>query len=174
MVTRPGRMYAGGAGVLKITDFGTSCFCEGDANAQHTAGTPPFFAPELCSKELSGTYDARVVDLWAAGVTIYMWICGRPPIPTPPAGSSAAATVMLMHNIANVEPQIAPPPEASEGLAVLITSLLTKKHEERLTLSQARARRAPPHATRTTRVLPRTPARAASRRITPHHAASRI
>ena len=33
MLTQPGRMYQGGAGVLKITDFGTSCFCEGDTNA---------------------------------------------------------------------------------------------------------------------------------------------
>ena len=45
-------MYKGGSGVLKIADFGTSCFCEGDANAQKTAGTPVFFSPELCA---SGT-----------------------------------------------------------------------------------------------------------------------
>lgn len=40
LLTQPGRMYKGGAGLLKIADFGTSCFCEGDANAQKTAGTP--------------------------------------------------------------------------------------------------------------------------------------
>jgi len=43
MLTRPGRMYPGDPGMLKIADFGTSCFCEGDTNAQRTAGTPPFF-----------------------------------------------------------------------------------------------------------------------------------
>ena len=32
--------------ILKIADFGTSCLCEGDANAQKTAGTPYFFAPQ--------------------------------------------------------------------------------------------------------------------------------
>jgi hypothetical protein len=36
-------MYPGDPGMLKIADFGTSCFCEGDTNAQRTAGTPPFF-----------------------------------------------------------------------------------------------------------------------------------
>ena len=46
LVTRPGKMYPGDAGVLKIADFGTSCFCEGDANAQKTAGTLPLFSPK--------------------------------------------------------------------------------------------------------------------------------
>jgi serine/threonine protein kinase len=41
LVTRPGKMYPGDAGILKIADFGTSCFCEGDANAQKTAGSCP-------------------------------------------------------------------------------------------------------------------------------------
>ena len=59
LVTRPGRMYQSDAGILKIADFGTSCFCEGDANAQKTAGTPPFFSPELCSADASGTYASR-------------------------------------------------------------------------------------------------------------------
>ena len=48
MLTRPGRMYPGDPGMLKIADFGTSCFCEGDTNAQRTAGTPPFFCGGLC------------------------------------------------------------------------------------------------------------------------------
>ena len=51
--------------MLKICDFGTAAFCEGDDNAQKTAGTPPFFSPELCTADTKGTYDVRVVDLWA-------------------------------------------------------------------------------------------------------------
>ena len=59
-------------GTLKIADFGTSCLCEGDANAQKTAGTPTFFSPELCSFGSKGSFDNRVVDLWAVGVTLYL------------------------------------------------------------------------------------------------------
>ena len=48
LVTESGTMMRGCTGVLKIADFGTSYLCEGDANSQKTAGTPSFFAPELC------------------------------------------------------------------------------------------------------------------------------
>ena len=41
--------------VAKIADFGTSCLCEGDANAQKTAGTPTFFSPEMCTSGTAGT-----------------------------------------------------------------------------------------------------------------------
>ena len=99
MLTQPGRMYQGGAGVLKITDFGTSCFCEGDTNAQKTAGTPTFFSPELCTTDTAGTYDVRIVDLWAMGVTLYMWISGRVPFEAP-------TTLLLMQMIAAAPPKV--------------------------------------------------------------------
>ena len=44
--SRKGKKKGGSSnGILKIADFGTSCFCEGDANAQKTAGTPALFCP---------------------------------------------------------------------------------------------------------------------------------
>eukprot|EP00966_Prymnesium_polylepis_P061581 1428984-Prymnesium_polylepis.1 len=50
LITSTARISSG-AGVLKICDFGTAAFCEGDANAQKTAGTPAFFSPELCTTD---------------------------------------------------------------------------------------------------------------------------
>lgn len=38
LLARSGRKLEGGDAVLKIADFGTSCLCEGDSNAQRTAG----------------------------------------------------------------------------------------------------------------------------------------
>jgi len=104
---KPENLLLNKRGVLKIADFGTSCLCEGDANAQKTAGTPAFFAPELCSVDTSGTYDARVVDLWAVGVTLYMWICGRPPYQAP-------TTMLLMAAISGADGVTKAPLEAYE------------------------------------------------------------
>ena len=81
LLTRPGQLYKGSPVVLKIADFGTAALCAGDENAQRTAGTPPFFSPELCAS--GSDYDVRVVDLWAVGVTIYQWISGRLPFEAP-------------------------------------------------------------------------------------------
>lgn len=118
-------------GVLKIADFGTSCFCEGDANAQKTAGTPPFFAPELCIKETAGTYDSRVVDLWAVGVTVYVWCAGRLPF-------WAATPHLIMQQIKEAPPVMAAPPPASPGLGKVIGGLMTRDPAERLTLNNLR------------------------------------
>ena len=132
MVTRPGRMYAGSAGVLKITDFGTSAFCSiGDPSAKKTQGTPQFFAPEMCAEGSSGTYDPRVLDLWAAGVTLYLWASGRLPFMQP-------TVMLLMQDIAECAPVLDAPKETSEGLGGVIRGLLTRDVAKRITLSNLR------------------------------------
>ena len=121
-----------GGGVLKIADFGTSCFAEVEAGGkQSTVGTPSFFSPELCTMESSGTYDERAVDLWAVGVTLYLWVCGRLPF-------NAPTMMLLMQEIAAAPPVVAPPSEASSGLQQVIGGLLTRDLNARLTLNQLR------------------------------------
>jgi serine/threonine protein kinase len=147
--TKKGRR-GGKAGVLKIADFGTSCFCEGDANVHKTAGTPPFFSPELCTTGAGGSYDARAVDLWAVGVTVYMWACGRVPFQAP-------TVMLLMEAIKNAPDHVAAPDEllaaasggkgytsadkgggGLSGLVSVIQGLLTKDPAARLSLHQLR------------------------------------
>jgi len=131
LVTKPDADFHDSVGVLKIADFGTASFCEGDSNAQKTAGTPAFFSPELCAKDSKGTYDMRVVDLWAVGVTVYLWVCGRAPF-------KADTAMLLMSAIRDVGPQISAPAEAGPGLARVLEALLTKDTKTRLTLNQLR------------------------------------
>ena len=130
LVSQPGKMYNGGAGVLKITDFGTASFCEIDGS-EKTQGTPMFFSPELCSKGSAGTFDMRVVDLWAMGVTLYLWCCGRLPFEEP-------TVMLLMKAISEAPDTVAAPVEASAGLGGLISGLLTRDVAKRLTLIQLR------------------------------------
>ena len=139
----------GSPGLLKIADFGTALLAEGasasgsgDAPAaQKTAGTPAFFSPETCDPKRSGTFDPKVVDLWAIGVTIYVWLCGLPPFNAP--------TPMLLLQEIRTCVDVVPPPLTGKGglkgkpmsgpLIELMQGLLTKDVDARLTLAQLRA-----------------------------------
>jgi serine/threonine protein kinase len=138
LLTRDGSF--GGAGMLKIGDFGTSSLCEGNEGAAKTVGTPPFFSPELCSRDSSGQYDNRVVDLWAVGTvgltgrmpfnTMYLWLTGRMPFNAP-----MVMLLMVQIEMAEVTPA---PKEVSAGIGAVIEGLLTRDFERRLTLMQLR------------------------------------
>ena len=139
----------GNPGLLKIADFGTALLAEGASRgsdgeapaAQKTAGTPAFFSPETCDLKKSGTFEPKVVDLWAIGVTIYVWLCGLPPFhaPTP---------MLLLQEIRTCVDVVEPPLTGKGGLKgkpmggpliELMQGLLTKDVERRLTLAQLRA-----------------------------------
>ena len=139
----------GNPGLLKIADFGTALLAEGASRgsdgeapaAQKTAGTPAFFSPETCDLKKSGTFDPKVVDLWAIGVTIYVWLCGLPPFhaPTP---------MLLLQEIRTCVDVVEPPLTGKGGLKgkpmsgpliELMQGLLTKDVEKRSTLAQLRA-----------------------------------
>lgn len=74
---RPSNVLVSGAGVLKVTDFGTSRFLE--MAAQNTVtGSPPYMAPEQ--------FDGRAVfasDIYSLGVTMYQMATGGLPYDTP-------------------------------------------------------------------------------------------
>ena len=94
-------------------------------------GTPMFFSPELCASGTTGTYDPRVIDLWAMGVTLYVWCSGRLPFTAP-------TVMLLMEAIRDAPKAVAWPREADAGLGGTISGLLTKEPATRLTLAQLR------------------------------------
>jgi serine/threonine protein kinase len=64
-------------GLVKLTDFGVS-EAFGDSDVKHnTVGTAVFFAPEMCSGQ--SDFSAMECDLWACGITLYMFVYGHPP-----------------------------------------------------------------------------------------------
>ncbi|RLN66582.1 hypothetical protein BBJ29_004552 [Phytophthora kernoviae] len=63
--------------ILKIADFGVSHEMEHDnENMRQTAGTAIFMSPEMLTGE---HFLGKPVDIWACGVTLYMFVYGHPP-----------------------------------------------------------------------------------------------
>lgn len=153
--------------VVKISDFGVSylnehlagnhdtiqeemeqddgCCDKIDRELAETAGTPAFFAPELCStgEDVDDTKRRRrhritkAIDIWALGVTLYCLVFGRCPF--------TAANEFELFNIIPKEPLQFPDPDKigfdiSHQLQDLLHRLLTKDPEKRITLEQVKVR----------------------------------
>lgn len=71
---KPDNLLLGANGHVKIADFGSSQLTRVGDLVNRTAGTPAFMAPEMCSGE---PYHARLADVWALGVCLYMSIFGE-------------------------------------------------------------------------------------------------
>src|SRR5882762_8964092 len=75
---RPGNMLVSDAGMLKVTDFGTSRFLEIAAHGTTVIGSPPYMAPEQ--------FQGKAVfasDIYSLGVTMYQMLTGVLPYDTP-------------------------------------------------------------------------------------------
>ena len=75
---RPGNMLVSEAGLLKVTDFGTSRILEIAAHGTTVIGSPPYMAPEQ--------FHGRAVfasDVYSVGVTMYQMLTGELPYDTP-------------------------------------------------------------------------------------------
>ena len=71
---RPGNMLVSEAGILKVTDFGTSRFLEIAAHGTTVIGSPPYMAPEQ--------FHGKAVfasDVYSVGVTMYQMLTGSLP-----------------------------------------------------------------------------------------------
>jgi serine/threonine protein kinase len=64
--------------VVKVADFGMSTFVGVDGLVRGRCGTPGYVAPEIFVAGLHGGYGNKV-DVFSAGVTLYVMLCGYEP-----------------------------------------------------------------------------------------------
>jgi len=67
-----------GLPVVKVGDFGMATFVGVDGQVRGRCGTPGYVAPEIFSAGSYGGYGNKV-DVFSAGVTLYVMLCGYEP-----------------------------------------------------------------------------------------------
>ncbi|KAA8910716.1 kinase-like domain-containing protein [Sphaerosporella brunnea] len=149
---KPANLLWTGNKVTKISDFGVSFLGrpmrsndddgtgedEPTGYEQHelelakTAGTPAFFAPELCSMDAAAAKVpiTSAIDVWALGVTLFGFIFGRLPF-------MADSEFKLFKCIAEEE-LVIPRQPVDDELRDLIKRLLTKNPSKRITLKEVK------------------------------------
>ncbi|CAG8488903.1 211_t:CDS:2 [Acaulospora morrowiae] len=165
---KPANLLLTADGVVKISDFGVSHFSQrsinkkiSGASAQEdmdlvkTAGSPAFFAPELCypgdfSKDSVpvstvniGTANSspgrvqrppvtKAIDVWALGVTLYCFIFGRCPF------IADTEFELFFHVIPRQELEFPSDIPIDNDLKDLLMRLLEKDQQKRITLEEVK------------------------------------
>ena len=121
---------------VKLADFGVaSCFTPGKSDlVRDTVGTPAFHSPECFSSASETGYSGTMADVWAAGVSLFQMVFGRPPF--------MASSMMETYRKARDEPADFSP-QANNGVRIsaplqeLLTMLLHKNPRQRIRLDAA-------------------------------------
>ena len=130
---------------VKISDFGVShlqkwdeitgeTITENDLELSKTAGSPAFFAPELCQTPTDEVRPVitKAIDVWALGITLHCLLFGRTPFPE-------EGNEFQLFNMICYDPIEIPPPEFEEAdvdeeVRDLLKRLLIKDPDARITL----------------------------------------
>ncbi|KAJ9061919.1 hypothetical protein DSO57_1015948 [Entomophthora muscae] len=108
---------------------------EDELELAKTAGSPAFFAPELCWSGEDGAPRPPItaaIDVWALGITLYCLAFGRPPF-------VAESEYELFETIPRAPLEFPPgTAESDPELVDLLRGLLCKDPSSRLTLAHAR------------------------------------
>ena len=117
---------------IKIADFGfAASWSESEPKLKQRCGTPLFISPEQADLSSECEYDNKV-DVWAAGVILFMLLSGYPPF-------WGRDLLDLLHSIAKKNPQFTDPawelvsPEAKD----LVLHMLAKEPSSRFSAEEA-------------------------------------
>lgn len=96
---KPENLLVTSKGTLKISDFGVSEAFSLDPSTEdimsRTVGTTAFMAPEMVKASSADSYHGPPVDVWAAGITLYCFLFGKPPF--------VGQTIMETYDLINTQ-----------------------------------------------------------------------
>lgn len=117
--------------ILKIVDFGVSEIFEKpeDMMTSKAAGSPAFLPPELCQAK-HGDVSGKAADVWSMGISLYCLRYGRLPF--------KRDNILDMYEAIRTEELKIPRDDEDENFVDLITKILDKNNETRLSLRDIR------------------------------------
>jgi len=125
---KPENLLVAGDKTVKIGDFGTSQVLEGDSDMiNKSAGTPAFTAPEACAE---GDFSGKAADVWAAGVTLYMFVHGKCPYMS---ANLVQIFQMIREDPVVISPSLSPP------CIDLLSRMLDKDFTTRITIAEVKS-----------------------------------
>jgi serine/threonine protein kinase len=120
---------------IKICDFGIGKILSGkDEKLYDQCGTPMYMAPEILLSTKEKGYNAFPVDLWSAGIALYIMLSGNLPFIIKPIDTSnsenRSTNFALQYSIINNEPKEIE--NISDDARDLLCKLLNKNPKKRI------------------------------------------
>nr|CAD1844791.1 unnamed protein product [Ananas comosus var. bracteatus] len=112
---------------LKAIDFGLSVFIDEGKPLRDVVGSAYYVAPEVLKKNYG-----KEIDVWSAGVILYILLCGVPPFWAETEKGIFDAILQ-----GNVDLSSSPWPSISASAKDLIRKMLTRDPKKRITAAQA-------------------------------------
>jgi len=114
-----------------LIDFGVSHKFKTNETprSDKTDGTTAFFAPETCTGD---NFDAKLADIWATGVTLYVMTYGKPPF----ISSNPADIFSLIQSQEILFPTDSHGKPVSQELITLLKAILEREPLKRLSLQE--------------------------------------